>query len=142
MQHQSGSKMQNKMVDYAVYLHPSESMERKIQNTLRGQLPGAQSVNQTMTSSLRQRPIAINMETKVPFSGGETADVQLAIWMGAGITRLRQLLSGNGNQGEDVPAMPVLSMHGHDLHLSVFKAFQHQNVSLISSRSVKIFETD
>lgn len=134
--------MQDKMVDYAIYLHPSESMERKIQHTLRGQAPGTQSVNQTMSSSLRRRPIAINLETKVPFSGGETADVQLAIWMSAGITRLRQMLSECGNQGEDVPAMPALSMHGHDLHLSVFKALQHQNVSLISGRPVKIFKTD
>lgn len=54
---------------------------------LRSEPKDGQSVNQTTFSSLHSRPIAINVESKVLFSGGETEDI-LAIQIVAGFTRL------------------------------------------------------
>jgi hypothetical protein len=88
-----------------------------------------QSVNQTLTSVLRMCPIAINIETKVPFSGEETADVQLAVWTGAGLMRTRQFLTANNRAKTQIPNVPMLQMHGHDVHLLILEEQEDKNVS-------------
>lgn len=90
---------------------------KDIRNTLHSDMQEAQSVNQTMFELLRTCPIVLSIETKLPFSEGETADVQLATWTGAGLTRLRQMLSPS----EPIPTIPTLSMYGHDLYLMAFQ---------------------
>ena len=124
MTHASGIKMSSKMVDLAIYIQPDVKVKRDIRNTLRSELKEAQSVNQTMYGPLRMCPIAISIETKLPFSGGETADIQLATWAGAGLTRLRQMLPPD----EKIPTIPTLSAHGHDLHLVAFQEQADCNV--------------
>ena len=124
MTHASGMKMGGKMVDFAFFIRPDKDMEKNIRCTLRGELKEAQSVNQTMHAPLRMRPIVISVETKLPFSGGETADVQSAIWTGAGFTRTRQILP----ETEEIPTMPTLLAYGHDLYLVAFQEQADSNV--------------
>lgn len=128
MIHGSGVKMQGKMVDYAIYLQPDAQMGKAINKILLTLGKEAQSVNQTMYPPIRQRPIAVSVETKVPFTGGATADVQLATWTGAGLTRIRQMLQANANDAETIPTIPALSAHGHDLHMQAFKEEKDGNV--------------
>jgi hypothetical protein len=85
-----------------------------------------------MHGPLREQPIGINFETKPPFTGGDTADVQLAIWSGAGLLRLRQLLQQNGREEETIPTMPALSFHGHVLNLSGIQERDDHNVYLLN----------
>lgn len=66
-----------------------------------------------MHAPLRMSPIAISVETKLPFSGGEIVDVQLATWAGAGLTKLGQLLPPD----KAIPIIPTLAAHGFELHL-------------------------
>lgn len=124
MTHASGMEMGDKMVDFAIFIWPDEDTEESIRNTLLGELKEAQSVNQTMHAPLRMCPIVISVETELPFSGGETADVQSAIWTGAGLTRTRQMLP----ETEEIPTMPTLLAHGHDLHLIAFQEQAGSNV--------------
>lgn len=105
--------MSSKMVDLAVYINPDFNAEREILRKIQSEMKDAQSINQTMFRPLRMAPIVLSIETKTPFSGGETADVQLATWAGAGLTRLRQMLPPS----EPIPTIPILSWHGHHLHL-------------------------
>ncbi len=121
--------MQAKMVDFCVYLQPNTQMRSQILKSL-AKLPSeCQTLNQTKTSELRICPIAINIETKVPFSGEETADVQLAVWTGAGLMKTRQLLTANNRAKTQIPTVPVVQMHGHDVHLLVFEEQEDKNVS-------------
>lgn len=124
--HGSGVSMQTKKVDFAVFLEPSTVLAGKIHKTLKPLVAQHQSINQTMMSSLRTRPIAFSMETKPPFCGDETSDVQLSIWVGAGIERLRWMM--RKEKSGRMPVFPALSMHGHDLYLVVYEAQETQNV--------------
>ncbi|KAI4159214.1 MAG: hypothetical protein LQ342_006734 [Letrouitia transgressa] len=102
----------------------------------------AQSVNQTMVASLRQKPIVINWESKRPYTGGESSDIQLSIWLGAQLARLREMLDlvaetndkgkGKVNKGKAIREknvlLPALSAHGHDVDLLVFEEQESENV--------------
>ncbi len=130
--------MQSKMVDYAIYLRSGPLMER-IRRVLQELPKSSQSINQTMHGPLREQPIGINFETKPPFTGGDTADVQIAIWSGAGLLRLRQLLQQNRRGEERVPTMPALSFHGHDLNLSGIQEREDHNVYPLNSPVLDTF---
>ena len=103
--------MSGKMVDLAIYMKPDSVALQHIRNSLNHGPQDSISVNQTDFRPLRTRPIILNIETKLPFTGGETAGVQLATWVGAGLSRLRQMLPPD----EPIPTLPMLSWHGHDL---------------------------
>ncbi|KAJ9634226.1 hypothetical protein H2199_009056 [Coniosporium tulheliwenetii] len=75
------------------------------------QLKESQSINQTMYDSLRQRPIAISIETKTPNAPEEQAGVQLGVWVAAHFTRLRGLVD------TQMPTLPLLFVTGHDWHI-------------------------
>lgn len=127
MTHASGTKMQDKMVDYVMVLDPDSSMKNQIRNMLLQQ--NAISVNQTYYPPLRFRPTFLNIETKVPFSGGRESDVQLATWVAAGFERTQIFLEQQGPTAEVIPTMPMLSMYGHELYFSAFEMQESRNVS-------------
>ena len=99
-------------------------MKSAIRETLRGELKQAQSVNQTMHAPLQMCPIAISIEIKPPFSEGEIADGRLAIWEGAGLTKLGQLLPLD----QTIPTIPTLAAHGHELHLVALQEKGDENM--------------
>lgn len=124
--------MQDKMVDFAISLLPVDgNIQKRIRHTLSIEGLETESLNQTHHQQIRDYPIAINMETKIPFSGGEKSDIQLATWIGAGFRRLQRLLDSNPQPTADIPVMPALSMHGHDMYLSFFKMGVDENVGPI-----------
>lgn len=117
------------MVDWCVYLKADPRMKSQIRTTLRDLSSETQSINQTMTAGLRVQPIALNIETKRPFCGDDTADLQSAIWTGAGLARIRELLVANNRAETTIPTLSVVQMHGHDVHLLIFEEQKEENVS-------------
>ena len=109
------------MVDYAFCLLPSNAEREKIDNILDGEAVDLQSMNQTAYPPLQDRPVFLNIETKLSHTGGNKSDIQLAIWTMAGLTRTRLLLDERGFNNIEIPALPMLSMHGDDLELSFMK---------------------
>ena len=128
--------MQSKLVDLAVYLRPTAHMQERILRALTNLDKNSQSINQTSSASLRFNPISLSIETKIPFTGGDVADVQLAVWAGAGLLRLAQLLKQHGKGGDEVPTLPVLTFYGHDLFLTAIKEDDHSNVSASTALSI------
>ncbi len=120
----SGLKMSGKMVDYAFVTQPDPEMKSAIRETLHGESKEAQAVNQTMHAPLRMCLIAISVGTKPPFSEGETAHVQSAIWAAAGLTKLGQFLS----QDQTISTLPTLASHGHELYLLALQEKEDENM--------------
>ena len=112
------------MVDPAFVIRPDPEMKSAIREILRGEPKEAQSVNQTMHAPLRMCPFAISVGTNPPFSGGETTDVQLAFWAGAGLPESRQLLPPD----QMIQTTPTLAAHGHELHLLALQRKGDENM--------------
>lgn len=108
-------------MDFAIYILADPKNERAIRNLLRLEPRDAQYVDQTTFGPLRMRAIAVNVETKMVFSGGEAANVQLASWIGAGLFRLRQMLANNKSEYVPIPTLLTLSRRGHHLYLTAFQ---------------------
>ena len=117
--------MQSKKVDFAIILEPSDVLAGKIHNVLKPLPMQLRSINQSDMSSIIKRPIAFSMVAKPPFCGDEDADIQLSIWVGAGIKRLRWMMK---ETSRGTPVFPALSMNGHDLFLVVFEDQGTKNV--------------
>lgn len=73
-----------------------------------------------MFGLLHMLSIAISDDTKILITGGGTAEVQLAIWTEAGLTRPRQMLANNKLEAVSIPTQPTLSAHGHNVYLTAF----------------------
>ena len=84
------------------------------------------SINQTPMASIRRNPIAISAETKRPFCGDESSDIQLSVWTAAGIERLLDMKTDK--KINKMPVFPAVSIHGHDVHLTVFERQEDRNV--------------
>ncbi|KAH8685126.1 hypothetical protein BGZ61DRAFT_479898 [Ilyonectria robusta] len=70
------------------------------------------SINHTSYKPIRDRPIAVNIETKAPASSNEEAKAQLSVWTIAYLKRLRSLAcTSNSTLAVDV-TIPVISVCG------------------------------
>lgn len=72
----------------------------------------------------RDKPIAINIETKAPNKSWTDGKPQLGIWMSSLMTRLRKLPDYRSPQprvSENlvIPAMPIIVVQGHEWHLMI-----------------------
>lgn len=124
--------MKCKPADICSCLNPSPSLKSKIRTQI-GSLPSTgKAINQTLSSPVRYVPIALGIVTKLPFCGDEATKVQLATWVGAGIEKLRKMMSGGETDGtkekKEIPPMPGLSFHGHDLYMVVFHEEEKKNI--------------
>lgn len=106
-----------KKVDYAIVLEPSESLKTRIRDRVEHDIFG--SINHTAQEHMRYQPIGISIETKLPGESKREADKQLLVWVSGHFTRLRQLLSTK--QSQEIPALPLLLVQGHDWKLYVAK---------------------
>ena len=106
------------MVDFAISLKPDQKMRDRIKRTFDTLPSETQWLNQTDFGTTKDTPIFINVETKIPFTGGQKADLQLTGWADAGDTKLDQLLEANGKCDVKIPTTPLLSFYGHDVYLS------------------------
>ena len=90
------------MIDYVICLDhskPSLPHGSPLYQAIRCLVPDPQqSINQTPHFSLRQRPLAVSIETKTIGRTEEEARVQLAVWVAAQVKRLRHLVGSLAEQ--------------------------------------------
>ena len=110
--------MGGKTVDYVIGLKPDPELKKRIKQTLALHPQLSRSLNQTPYSAIRTFIVFLSIETNPRATGGQQAEVQLATWGYSGFVKLHQLLAKNGNRDEQLPAMPMLSAHGHNWLLS------------------------
>ena len=128
--------MQSKMVDYAILINPSqnftgnpsESLHNHIIEKLRREKDGT-SINQTESEWVRFKPIAVNIETKRGAVGEDEAHVQLATWLTAQYSRLRQLMPDKAPT--KLPSFPVLSVQGQRWLLMIASLQDNDRINLI-----------
>lgn len=82
------------------------------------------SWNHTTSNTVRQTPIAINIETKAPDKSWTDGKPQLAIWTNALFKRLQKLVKDEAAAAAAaanfrIPAMPLVVVQGHDWHFLI-----------------------
>ncbi|KAM6513526.1 hypothetical protein FALCPG4_015930 [Fusarium falciforme] len=109
-----GVDMQAKMVDYCLTLAGDDIMSSAKQ---RNKANRSVSINHTSYEPMRDRPIAVNIETKAPGSSNSEAEAQLSVWTLAHLKRLRSLAcTSNSTLTIDV-TIPVIYVCGGEWHL-------------------------
>lgn len=83
------------MIDYAIVLKPNNDMKQLILDAIKDEPLNTRAINQTSYSPVRLQPIAINIETKVPDTGGQQGLAQLGIWVAAYFKRIEMLTKTN-----------------------------------------------
>ncbi|KAI1394965.1 hypothetical protein F4819DRAFT_492948 [Hypoxylon fuscum] len=106
----TGDPLSSRLVDFCIALESDTAHKETIKQLLASQPAALRSLNQTMYSPLRFRPIAIAVETKTD-TATETGESQLAIWTKAWLNRMKLLGAKN------IPPLPVLRIKGHDWFL-------------------------
>ncbi|KAH7016336.1 uncharacterized protein B0I36DRAFT_337369 [Microdochium trichocladiopsis] len=106
----TGHAVGGRLVDFCITIDVDRDA---VTDLLATQSEALCSLNQTLYTPLRQRPIAIVAETKTE-TAPETGENQLAIWTKAWLNRLRMF--GNANL-TDVPPLPLLRIKGHEWYL-------------------------
>lgn len=120
----STTRTSGKRVDYAIILEPSEELRPRIKDKVERSF--STTINHTAQEHIRYKPIAIGIETKrlsqeklKADQDKQKADEQLLVWVSGHFTRLRQLLSTK--QSQEIPALPLLLVQGHDWKLYMAK---------------------
>ncbi|KAH8713526.1 hypothetical protein HC256_006671 [Beauveria bassiana] len=89
----------HKMVDYALVLRPSDTLQALIDRFLGSEPWERQSINQTRYEPLRAQPAPVFIETKTTSATQDSANVQLGIWVAAWHERIRTVASKVGSAG-------------------------------------------
>lgn len=113
--HRTGVDSQAKMVDFCIALARDDiiNASRRRQEMAND----SSSINHTSYKPIRDRPIAVNIETKAPASSNEEAKAQLSVWTIAHLKRLRSLAcTSNSTLAVDV-TIPVISVCGGEWEL-------------------------
>ena len=130
--------MQSKMVDHANLINPSQKftgnpskfLHNHIIEKLRTEKASASiSINQTDSEWVRFKPITVNIETKRGAVGEDEAHVQLATWLTAQYSRLRQLMPDKAKT--KLPSFPVLSVQGQRWLLMIASLQDNDRINLI-----------
>ena len=116
----TGLESRKHVIDYIFCLQPNKE-EQKIDNISQGENYGLLSINQTRYPPLRFSPILLSIVTKLPNAKRQKSDIQLAAWTAASLARTRLLLADNGHAEVMGPALPLLSIYGHDMYFSAVK---------------------
>ncbi|KAH7012253.1 uncharacterized protein B0I36DRAFT_340743 [Microdochium trichocladiopsis] len=106
----TGNTVSGRLVDFCIAIDVNRCA---VTDLLATQSEALCSLNQTMYTPLRERPIAIAAETKID-TAPETGENQLAIWTKAWLNRLR--IFGNADLTH-VPPLPLLRIKGHEWYL-------------------------
>lgn len=130
-----GQPIESKMVDFVMYLKPDQKMIERMRHMATAESTPF-SVNHTLHSPLRIRPIGVNIETKLTGTGWDAANIQIAIWVAAQFTRLEQLLLAGGGE-HCVLALPVIIIQGHNWNfLAVTRNLDRKTVRILDVWSV------
>lgn len=73
---------------------------------------GVRSFNHTRSSPIIDKPIVVSIETKADGGNIKDAEVQLAVWAAAHLSRLQELLHERHGQGMPLPWLPLLLFDG------------------------------
>ncbi|KAJ0163515.1 hypothetical protein CTA2_2863 [Colletotrichum tanaceti] len=114
----------SKKVDFCVFVDPTDPHDRSVCLAASGRLP-YEVINHTRYFALRQRPVALSIETKKTGEGWDAAALQLGVWQAAHWELLRRLVDISG--GDDASALlqqkfeflPAVIIQGHDWNLVV-----------------------
>ena len=102
-----------RVIDYAITLKTPELQQAwRVLRPLDGTL--VKSWNHTTLSHVRERPIALNIETKAPSKSWTEAKPQIAIWMVAWPRRLERFQDSSSPLLVEDFAVPLLIVQGHD----------------------------
>ncbi|KAI5455743.1 hypothetical protein BGZ63DRAFT_397869 [Mariannaea sp. PMI_226] len=101
------AKLVHKMVDFALVLEPDQDLAAIIERLTK--FPHDATVNQTAYFPLKNRPAPVFIETKTAAGNGETADVQLGIWIAAWHESMRSLMK-RGGMVERVITVPLIQV--------------------------------
>ncbi|KAF4460090.1 methyltransferase type 11 [Fusarium albosuccineum] len=111
MQEYLPSATQAKMVDFCIYLDPKSDaigVEKA-----RSILPCGY-INHTDFYTLRDRPIALSIETKAPTSTSvASAELQIGTWQSAQWRFLEDLVSRSGGSLDELLFLPAIIVQGH-----------------------------
>ncbi|KAM0342935.1 hypothetical protein ACHAPU_009053 [Fusarium lateritium] len=129
----------SKKVDFCAYIDPAHDSKADVSETiraLRSVLPLGM-FNYTNQSLLKDKPIAVSIETKKTGEGWDNARLQMEVWMAAHWQFLRQLLKLRQRMAEEVAKkqkqtpsapekswklpeyLPGIIIQGHDWHLII-----------------------
>lgn len=115
----------SKRVDYGISLRFDHVITQKLLDRARTDNLRDRSLNQTLYDSVRERPLAISIETKCD-GGAKEARVQLATWAFAQHSKLERLIKqASSDVGEEVgkptqiPALPMIYVSGHEWSLYI-----------------------
>jgi hypothetical protein len=103
----STTRSVHKMADFALVLEPDRDLATVIERLTRS--PHDATINQTAYFPLKARPAPVFIETKTAAGNGETADVQLGIWIVAWHESMRSLLK-RGGVAEPVITVPLIQV--------------------------------
>ncbi|KAG5762137.1 hypothetical protein H9Q72_009764 [Fusarium xylarioides] len=101
------AKSVHKMVDFALVLEPDQDLAALVERLTK--FPHDATVNQTAYFPLKNRPAPVFIETKTAAGNGETADVQLGIWIAAWHESMRSLMK-RGGKVERIITVPLVQV--------------------------------
>ncbi|EGX88126.1 hypothetical protein CCM_09262 [Cordyceps militaris CM01] len=104
----------HKMVDYALVLRPSDTLQTLINEFLASEPWERQSINQTRYEPLRAQPAPIFIETKTISGTKDSANMQLSIWVAAWRERMRTVALRAGSN-DKILTLPVIQVTGGDV---------------------------
>ncbi|KAK7429688.1 hypothetical protein QQZ08_003714 [Neonectria magnoliae] len=129
---EAGVDMQSKMVDFCIAL-AGDGIMRTARR--RNDVNKSTSINHTSYEPVRDRPIAVNIETKTPASSSKEAEAQLSVWTLGHLKRLRSLAcTSNSTLVIDV-TIPVIYVCGGDWKL-YFVRDRVDGIDLIEACSI------
>jgi hypothetical protein len=100
------------MVDFAIVLRPNEKLASALPLTGGYIDGGVRSFNHTRYGPLTNKPIVVSIETKPEGESLQEAEIQLAVWAAAHLSRLRDLLDESKAEMTGLPWLPLLIAQG------------------------------
>ncbi|THX00407.1 hypothetical protein D6D18_04539 [Aureobasidium pullulans] len=100
------------MVDFALVLRPNEKLASALPLTGEYIDGGVRSFNHTRYGPSTIRPIVVSFGIKSKGESLQEAEVQLAMWTAAHLSRLRDLLDESKIETTDLPWLPLLVAQG------------------------------
>jgi len=97
-----GQPIRNNMVDFAIVLCPNEKLTFALPLTGRYTNGGVRSFNHTRYGPLTTKPIVVSIGMKPEGESLQEAEIQLAVWAAAHLSRLRDLLDESKAQSTDL----------------------------------------
>jgi hypothetical protein len=107
-----GQPIRSKMVDLVIVLCPNEKLASALPLTDRYTDGGVRSFNYTRYELLTTKPIVISIGTKPEGESLQEAEIQLAVWAAAHLSRLRDMLDGSEAELTDLPWLLLLIAQG------------------------------